>query len=162
MFFHWIPLVCGLPQVILMGDSITEMAFKPDLYGYASLLQDRYMRQLDIVNRGYGGYNTEWYKYLVSVPKETAAVVLFLGANDAVIQGKTSVPVHQYKQNLVQMGTQILNSTRLVLVTPPPVDGSKWNDRTLEHTLEYRYATLSVATQLNVPCVDLWPVFLGI
>jgi lysophospholipase L1-like esterase len=155
----------SLPKIILMGDSITEMGFKNEVNGYISILQDRYVRKADIINRGYSGYNTEWYKYLVpdilEGERNVKAVVLFLGANDAVLApGKQHVPLKQYRSNLLEMGNRILNSTRLILVTPPPVD-RKINDRSFENTLKYRTVVLEVAQQLQVPVVDTYVTFLG-
>ena len=46
------------PQWLLFGDSITQHSFMPG--GLGQSLADAYQRRLDIVNRGYGGYNTEW------------------------------------------------------------------------------------------------------
>ena len=64
--------------IVLFGDSLTQMSWKPELGGIGarvagvsslfdvslvidlSLLVDLYARKLDVLNRGYSGYNTDW------------------------------------------------------------------------------------------------------
>ena len=104
------------PQFVLFGDSITQKASDPQ-GGWAAALAHNYQRkaravlstscrstwhfdtcqqsdqsraceQVDVVNRGYSGYNTRWAKYLLekvfpaNQPKVNL-VTLFWGANDA-------------------------------------------------------------------------------
>lgn len=69
------------------------------------------MYQIDVVLRGYCGYNTRWaLKVLERVfpdsGTETApvAVTVFFGANDACLPDRYSafqyVPIHEFKANL--------------------------------------------------------------
>lgn len=44
------------PQWVLFGDSITQHSWM--LGGLGQHLSEAYQRRMDIVNRGYGGYNT--------------------------------------------------------------------------------------------------------
>lgn len=46
------------PGWLLFGDSITQQSFSAG--GYGQWMSDNYQRRADIINRGYGGYNTEW------------------------------------------------------------------------------------------------------
>lgn len=66
--------------------------------------------QLDILVRGYSGYNTRWaLKVLERVfpPQEKeapVAIIVFFGANDAALPDRTSayqhVPLDEYRHNL--------------------------------------------------------------
>lgn len=55
-----------LDQFLLFGDSITQFSFNPHELGWGASLADSYARKLDVVNRGYSGYNTEMCKHLIS------------------------------------------------------------------------------------------------
>lgn len=48
-------------KIVLIGDSITQMASQVSLNGWAASLLSTYQRKLDILNRGAGGYTTKWY-----------------------------------------------------------------------------------------------------
>ncbi|XP_060170483.1 GDSL esterase/lipase At5g62930 isoform X1 [Lycium barbarum] len=63
------------PQIVLFGDSITEQSFR--LGGWGASLADTYSRKVDILNRGYGGYNTRWALFLLHhlFPLSTRLVV---------------------------------------------------------------------------------------
>ena len=64
-----------------------------------------------MVNRGFSGYNTRWNKIVLPrlVPEdmvpEIAAIVIFLGTNDANTEANPQqrVPADEYKQNLIDM-----------------------------------------------------------
>lgn len=81
------------PQFVLFGDSITQRSFGPG--GWAAALADTYTRRVDIVNRGYSGYNSRWALTLLDhVFPPTAAgaaaadvrlATVFFGANDAAL-----------------------------------------------------------------------------
>lgn len=47
------------PQLLLLGDSLTERGENGDLGGWATRLRSRYARSADVVGRGAGGYNTK-------------------------------------------------------------------------------------------------------
>ncbi|CDO74879.1 hypothetical protein BN946_scf185004.g29 [Trametes cinnabarina] len=44
--------------IVLLGDSLTELGFNDN--GFAAKLANAYVRKLDVVNRGFSGYNTDW------------------------------------------------------------------------------------------------------
>ncbi|CAI5955861.1 unnamed protein product, partial [Closterium sp. NIES-64] len=103
--------------------------------------------QVDVVLRGYSGYNTRWALFLLpklfpkvrilkvrilkgdtSIPPP-ALVTVFFGANDAALPGRTSgkqhVPIPEFKENLRVIVTHLQSlgpNVRVVLITPPPVD----------------------------------------
>ena len=47
-----------MDQFILFGDSITQQAFSEHGAPFGAALTDAYIRKLDIVNRGFSGYNS--------------------------------------------------------------------------------------------------------
>ncbi|XP_027168263.1 GDSL esterase/lipase At5g62930 [Coffea eugenioides] len=170
------------PQIVLFGDSITEQSFRSG--GWGAALADTYSRKADIVNRGFGGYNTRWALFLLhhlfplgSATPPVAATILF-GANDAALLGRTSarqhVPVDEYKENLrrmVQHLKECCSTMLIVLITPPPVDeegrkeyaralygekAMKLPERTNETAGLYAEKCVELARELDLPSINLW------
>ncbi|KAJ3251739.1 hypothetical protein HK103_002084 [Boothiomyces macroporosus] len=150
------------------------------MQGWAAALQYYYSRKLDIVNRGHSGYNTEWSKHLISdildcCEKDGSKIelsVVFLGANDAAnieMNSHQGIELERFKQNLNEIASKIIPRSRLLLVTPPPIDGPRWAasgvnrrlDRTMEGTIRYRNTVLELGQELKVPVLDVWKAFLG-
>ncbi|KAJ3267528.1 isoamyl acetate-hydrolyzing esterase [Borealophlyctis nickersoniae] len=174
-----------LNQILLFGDSITQRCFNPDERGWGAYLSNAYARKVDVMNRGYSGYNTQWCKPLlpsilrtILPPNSTLLLAtIFLGANDAVIPEKNSwqyVPLDVYKQNLIDMVgivREVHPCAGVLLITPPPIDPTLWGerckerggelDRSVENTRRYRDACIEAATEVNTPVLDTWEVFLG-
>lgn len=100
------------PKFVTFGDSLTQKACDPS-GGWAAGLAHTYQRkvldlnamhvsrsrsaghllQVDVVSRGYSGYNTRWAGYLLDAvfPDDQAdvrLVTLFWGANDAAIASR--------------------------------------------------------------------------
>lgn len=48
----------GAPLIIMLGDSITEIASDPRRQGFQVQLTADYIRRADVVNRGNSGWNT--------------------------------------------------------------------------------------------------------
>jgi len=116
---------------MLLGDSLTQQGSNPE--GWAMLLQQTYVRSVDVINRGLSGYNTKNYKevalstvsYEVSTVYKPALVVVWLGANDMALangpSAKQHVSVDQYRDNLILMLSQfrqLLPTVKLLLITP--------------------------------------------
>ena len=82
------------PAFVLFGDSITQKSFGPG--GWAAVLADAYQRRVDVINRGYSGYNTRWAAPLLNhlFPEEISGQVelatVFFGANDSALPDRTS------------------------------------------------------------------------
>ncbi|EAW06394.1 SGNH/GDSL hydrolase family protein [Aspergillus clavatus NRRL 1] len=169
-------------QFILFGDSITQMSANQSLgFGFQAALQDAYSRQLDVINRGFGGYNTA---HAIKVfpkffPKpETATVrfmTIFFGANDATVPGNVQhIPVETYKENLrqiIQHPATVAQNPRILILTPPPVNEYQLEgfdvakethhpSRTVRQTELYSEAAREVAASLNIVTVDLWAAFM--
>jgi isoamyl acetate esterase len=115
------------PKLLLLGDSLTQLAFE----GWGATLANVYQRRADVVNRGYGGYNTEFYRRMLDGDEESlenvGLVLVFFGANDAALPGLADhhhVSLARYKENLRTIVSRVrekYQTKRILLVTPPPV-----------------------------------------
>ncbi|KAI0637368.1 SGNH hydrolase [Trametes polyzona] len=173
--------------IVLLGDSITQQAFQPQ--GFATKLAEIYNRKMDVINRGLSGYNTDWIIPVFEqifptqheqqhVPK-TRLLVIWFGANDAALpHSKQHVPLARFQANLAALvravrapaSPRYAPATRVVLVTPPPVQPARWAaslaqlagapleppDRSLEASREYARGVGEVGVQEGVPVVDVW------
>ncbi|KAI1376678.1 SGNH hydrolase [Hypoxylon crocopeplum] len=124
-------------QIVLFGDSLFQGASQvQDGFSFQGALQSHCMRYLDVINRGFSGYNTKNALELLpqiflppspSNPKIEYLLVL-LGANDACIDIPTNtqgVPIDRYKENLIKIITHDhikAHNPKILLVTPPPID----------------------------------------
>lgn len=124
-----------MDQIILFGDSITQQSFNQDLgFGFGAALSDAYVRSIDVVNRGFSGYNTRQALHVlprVLPPPEHARVRLmtvWFGANDARLPGtlggpQQHVPLDEYKANVKALvnhaNVQAHTGIRIILITPP-------------------------------------------
>ena len=97
-------------QVVFFGDSITQLSHGPG--GFASMVADHCIRRLDVVVRGLSGYNTRWclhpdvFESIFTPALDPAIVVVFLGANDAVLKDRCPrqhVPLEEYAENLSEI-----------------------------------------------------------
>ena len=162
-----------MKKIILFGDSITEYSFKCDMNGFGSQLQDVFSRKMDIIQRGFSGYNTKWCKIIFPrilsefEPQEVALITIFLGANDAVLPDMNphqSVEIDQYKLNLKDMITYVHGfneNTKILLISPPPVQAQRWAefkcrelDRNSERTRSYYMACEEVYNEMKGICSD--------
>ncbi|KAI9056881.1 SGNH hydrolase [Trametes sanguinea] len=129
--------------IVLLGDSLTEFGFSEG--GFAAKLANAYIRKLDVINRGFSGYNTDWILPVFEqcfptqeeqqrLPKIRLLTIWF-GANDAALPPNPQhIPLARYKSNLAQLVRAITSpdspryspDTRILLITPPPADGPRW------------------------------------
>ncbi|XP_057433272.1 GDSL esterase/lipase At5g45920 [Lotus japonicus] len=171
------------PKIYLFGDSITEDSFAVGAWGAS--LANHFARSVDVVLRGYSGYNTRWaLKVLDRVFPASeggdggtapVAVTVFFGANDASLPDRYSafqhVPIHEFKHNLrsiVSFFKKQWPTTHVLLITPPPIDDDArvrypfvenpqgLPERTNEAAGEYARACVAVAGECEIPVVDLW------
>ncbi|CAK9152580.1 unnamed protein product [Ilex paraguariensis] len=171
------------PKIYLFGDSITEMSFGDG--GWGASLTHHFSRAVDVVLRGYSGYNTRWALRVldkvfpaeidVGNAGEPLAVTVFFGANDACLPDRCSafqhVPLDEYEHNLrsiVSFLKMRWPTTHVLLITPPPIDEagrllypyfdntSGLPERTNEAAGAYAKACIAVARELGIPVVDLW------
>ncbi|KAF4393067.1 hypothetical protein F8388_012576 [Cannabis sativa] len=127
------------PKFYLFGDSITEESFGDG--GWGASLANHFSRTVDVVLRGYSGYNTRWALKVIenvfpaangcgdSSSESPLAVTVFFGANDACLPDRSSafqhVPLDEYKRNLHSIVLFLKKrwpTTRIILITPPPID----------------------------------------
>jgi len=163
-------------QFILFGDSITQMSCAQDLgFAWTPALQNVYIRNLDVINRGFNGYNTT--QALKALPLFMPTLIqakirfmtIFFGANDAVLPDSPThqhVPLQEYKENLRSLITHETieaHQPRIILITPGPVDEYQFfaRQRTAEHTKLYADACREIGKELGVPVLDLWSVFMA-
>ena len=142
-----------------------------------------YIRRLDVVNRGFSGYNTNQAVQVIDriIPDPSVArvrfLVIFFGANDSCLKGAVGsqhVPLEDYKRNLEVLITndQVREQKpRTILVTPPPIEeySREENDRAkgipeprrrASYTKLYADATREVGVAHNVTVLDLYAVFM--
>ncbi|KWU45011.1 SGNH hydrolase [Rhodotorula sp. JG-1b] len=172
-----------MDQVVLFGDSITQGSWVPG--GTGAALAHVYQRKLDVMNRGFSGYNTEWglqvlRQFLPRYDEELPKIALFcvwFGANDAALPpSPQALTLAEFKTNLNKI-LDLLRSpkspnyspdTQLLLITPPPVDASKRTadlaqrdpprspDRDASRTRQFAEAVKEVAHESNLPVLDAW------
>ncbi|KAH6653938.1 GDSL-like Lipase/Acylhydrolase [Truncatella angustata] len=135
-------MAASYDQVVLFGDSLFQGA--TDLaegFSFQAALQKHCIRRLDVVNRGFSGWNTEdAVKYLPEIfPAKSEGspgprlryLLVLLGANDA--SHPWSHPTQfcakdEYKANLKKIITHpnvVAHNPKILLVTPPPLDETK-------------------------------------
>lgn len=163
-----------LDKVVLFGDSITfQMAEAVNGFNFYGALQHWYNRRLDVVLRGFGGYNSEHGRRVLPrlLAAETAAgaavrlVVVFFGTNDSADNWQR-VSLERYGENLAAM----VQETRarcpgadVVLVGPGPHDDANYageadesDPRSNARNAQYAARAKEVAARCNAPYVDLF------
>lgn len=183
-------------KFLLFGDSITQFssgrcdsvdaALDIDEFSLGTGLGAVYNRKLDVVVRGFSGYNTRWclpvLEAILAAERESrksdrhgkiVMSTIFFGSNDSVSQGPQSVPLEEYAANIRRMVAQLVElDISPILVTPARVDPDLWaqnfeedkrNDyiRSDELYKVYRDKLLELGQELDVPVVDLYKVFEG-
>jgi lysophospholipase L1-like esterase len=161
-----------VPQILLVGDSITQQSFMPG--GWGAGVADWYARRADVVNRGFSGYNTRWLRHhkdavAASLPAGGPILwgTLFLGANDAA-GNHQHVPLPEYAANLEALAMWLraeVGVQRLVIMAPPPMDpehhiearGLRPEEETRTDAAHAAYgrAAKEVAERLDCPFVDV-------
>jgi lysophospholipase L1-like esterase len=141
---------------------------------------------MDVLNRGFSGYNTDWalpiLKQLlptVKAQKEQASsiqlVTIFFGANDGSLPFcPQHVPVDRYKSNTKAMIDMVRNTDsiyynpkmRIILITPPPVNEVQWEkhcesqgnklNRTNASVRKYVDCIKDIGRETNIPVADIW------
>ncbi|KAJ7777555.1 SGNH hydrolase-type esterase domain-containing protein [Mycena maculata] len=165
--------------IMLFGDSITQVGWSDG--GFGARLQHVYSRRLDVLNRGFGGYNTDWAIPILEqclatqddqqyVPK-IRILVFWFGANDACAKPSPQhVPLPKFIENIKHAVGLIQSaespyyspSTKIILVTPPPVNtyqlAPELSDRTFDTTKEYAdgVKAAAMASESKVSVVDAW------
>ncbi|KAJ3878812.1 SGNH hydrolase-type esterase domain-containing protein [Lentinula edodes] len=119
-------------SIMLFGDSITQCGWEPGMND---------ARKLDIINRGFSGYNTEWgipvFEQLVATREQqkdlptVRLLIIWFGADDScLVQSPQHVPLRKFASNLKHLVNLVQSpksdyyspNTRIILVTSPPVN----------------------------------------
>lgn len=170
-------------MILLLGDSITQMGsneYDGDHGGWVAHMQAHYNRKADVINRGFGGFNTK--TAALALPEildmlskqEIALTIVWLGANDAAVpdgsDGRAHIPVAQYQSNLKGIVQKLLDDgvERVLVVTPTPVyeaapqaipEGERIAPRNLKATATYAEAARAVAASFPGQKVHLADAF---
>ena len=168
------------PTAVLLGDSQTQLAWEAG--GWAQSLAEKFVRRVDIINRGFSGYNTRMIQTILpealnqNMLKTAKIVCIFLGSNDASIEDKNpeqAVPVEEFGENLLRIISYLLSNgvakESLVIVSPPPILPEKWtaalnmrpgptlpNCKSNELTKVFAKECGEVAKRFNLTFVDLF------
>ena len=170
-------------RILLFGDSLTQQGFDVAQRGWASSVANAYIRRADVINRGFSGYNSRWCLSLAPTvmtelgiseaqegePPSVSLVTVLLGSNDLAEGTSQGTSLDEYKRNLaslVEFFTRYTRAaSRVVLMTPPPVDAAKWAEycgspnRKLAASEAYAQASLEVASASGAIGIDLWTAF---
>ncbi|KAG7921330.1 hypothetical protein KL905_002788 [Ogataea polymorpha] len=188
------------PKFLLIGDSITERCANPfpisdfladgyDKNGnytvehnslefcFMGQLQHDYARRMDIINRGFSGYNSHYWRHMIEKVlriehdlsySKCKVATLFLGTNDAAFAKPDGVPYDEFLDNMEFIIKQILNrDIKLVVIGPGhhypdiweslnPGDVEKGILRRNEENLKYSNGLKQLAEKFQVPFVDLY------
>ncbi|KAE8451632.1 hypothetical protein EG329_003089 [Mollisiaceae sp. DMI_Dod_QoI] len=172
-----------LDQFVLFGDSITEGSHTQVRgFALAAELQAAYVRRLDIINRGFSGYNSDHALEVVGkvLPTPEQASMKFLtiwfGANDAnknLSMGQF-VPAERFKENLINIIKHPVvkaHSPHIVLLTTPPFEetileqfredwGYTGEVRKARDAAEYAELVREVGKETGVDVLDVWSIFM--
>jgi len=167
--------------IVLFGDSLTQMSWRPELGGIGARLADLYARKLDVLNRGFSGYNTDWalpvWEQIIAKHKDVQPhtprvrlLTIWFGANDAALPGfRQHVPISRFSENLATMVRAIRTpespwyspETKIFLITPPPIHVPSMRadmqpSREFDNTKAYADEVKKVGEAEGVPVVDAW------
>ncbi|KAL2066058.1 hypothetical protein VTL71DRAFT_2129 [Oculimacula yallundae] len=176
------------PKFILFGDDITHVATEQTSgFDLVAEIQAALSIRVDVINRGYAGYNTdnalEIITSAIPTPEEAAVkfLVVWFGSNENnknSLHGKYVTP-SQFRANVVQIITHPsvsahLPSIHIILITPPPIDECmlanqmrvNWRDvveaetRKAKDVKRYRDIVKEVGKGREVPVLDCWGLFM--
>ncbi|KAI0461456.1 hypothetical protein LJB42_000752 [Komagataella kurtzmanii] len=171
-------------KFVLFGDSITQRTFDQYIlggdpsrldYSLGAQLTSIYNRKLQVLNRGFSGYNTEHARHILpellrlehdESNSKVELMWIFFGSNDAVEKGLQKVELERYEQNLNFLTQLALDrGIKIILITPGVVDDCvlsqrdpEWKDghfRTTTRNKMYAAAVKRVGKHFNVPVLDL-------
>lgn len=145
-----------------------------------------YTRRVDVINRGFSGYNSRWllrmlpelFPYYLYRSHPPSLITCLVGSNDSTLPvSRQHVPLEEFKENIQKiveyfkgMGRR-RNEIPVILLTPPPLDERGWAtycgqtgkdmDRTFELTRLYSRAAKAVGEELSLPVIDLHEILKG-
>lgn len=97
-------------KVVMFGDSITQHGFSSE-DGWVAGMADWWTCRIDVLNRGFSGYNTKWALKMVDsvvISERPDLVFVFFGANDAVDPSEMQhVSLQTYRSNMIKIVTKL-------------------------------------------------------
>ncbi|KAI3407002.1 IAH1 [Candida oxycetoniae] len=174
----------GYPKFILFGDSITQHA--NEIQGNFALqpaLQDWYIRKLDILNRGYSGYNSEHARVILphildaelnAEKNNVKLITIFFGTNDGFVDNNPIQPIslERYRENIDYLVSLAIENNIKPIVIGPSLHDPKICKKVLPHLkpggedatsnkryYQYSEAAREVCKNRKVAFVDLWDEF---
>ena len=169
-----------IPHALLLGYSQVQFGWTDN--GWVSQLAEKYVRRLDLINRGLSGYNTRML--LTVLPdilknedlKRVRVVTLMMGSNDASFSDtnpEQAVSLEEFGENLLKIISMLLNhgikKESIILIAPPPILPEKWtkyrnscpgpeykNCKDNELTKKYAAEAGKVASRLSLSFLDLF------
>ncbi|XP_077238683.1 GDSL esterase/lipase WDL1-like isoform X4 [Tasmannia lanceolata] len=168
------------PLFVLFGSSIVQFSFSNG--GWGSILADIYARKVDILLRGYAGWNSRQALQVVQqvFPKNAAVqpslVIVYFGGNDSVGPHPSGlgphVPLPEYIENMTRIGNHLKSlseKTRIIFLSCPPIDEEKSRQiksqtsglfselvRTNESCRRYSEACIELCKEMDLKVIDLW------
>ncbi|OIV98586.1 hypothetical protein TanjilG_12172 [Lupinus angustifolius] len=162
------------PKFVLFGSSIVEYGFHE---GWAATLAHLYGRQVDVVLRGYAGWNSRTALRILDkiFPKhatqQPSLVIVYFGGNDATHpqpDGHGShVPLKEYSENMRKIFNHLKSlseKTRIIFLSTPPINEKQlFGDsppeklpKTNESHRIYSEEGLKLCKKMNIKAIDLW------
>lgn len=155
-------------KFVLFGDSITQMSFD-QTFGFAAgaALANDYARKLDVVNRGFSGYNSNHAKILlpaiVEAEGDIKLMTLFFGTNDAALTFQ-HVAISQYIDNMKYLIDFIKSHDIKLIVIGPGLHDSQLCQHKKgkgifsnnQRTKAYSDSLKNLCQEQGVPFIDLW------
>ena len=129
---------------------------------WVASLSDYWSRKVDVVNRGFSGYNSRWGLSIISnavLSHRPDLVVIFFGANDAVIpEGLTHVLLPDFISNIENMVLTLRKVFRhlTIVVASAPFHPTAFVLRSLRNcTLRRYYQPVLLCWSLHHRCGNL-------
>ncbi|KAL4876178.1 SGNH hydrolase-type esterase domain-containing protein [Aspergillus karnatakaensis] len=159
-------------KILFFGDSITQGAYNPDGgFAFGAAIQHAYSRKMDVLQRGYGGYNSDHaaavFPFILQQEKNVKLMILFFGTNDSIIpESKNHVPIPRFRENTQGIVRAAQDAgIKVVLIGPGPFDHHQFItvmeegwvcDRTTLRARAYCDAAVELGQELRIPIVPLW------
>lgn len=185
-----------LDQFMLFGDSITEFAFNSNFqesqgnelyqngkvnpmhqqFTMGAALTNLYVRRLDIVQKGFSGYNSRWalkiLPELLKIYTNVKMAYIFFGSNDSCMGEIQHVPIEEYRENTLKLIDTFKQHgvEKIILITPALFNEELWNEnkadevskgytRSNKDFARYAEALEQIGSEMQLPVVNLNKAF---
>lgn len=158
-------------KFLLFGDSITQYSFDPKHgFGAGAALQNLYIRKLDVLDRGFSGYNSEHARLILpqileaelNSKSEIKLMTIFFGTNDG-LNTFQHVPLPRYIENMeFSIGLAQERKIKTIIIGPGLHESRMYTDKPLTSNKIYREINDELGklcSKLDVPFVDTWKQF---